>query len=72
MEQYGKYGDESKKPGKMALVFGIIMVVIYLGMAYLLLFTPLFDTFSPIARYILAAVFLVYGIFRGYRQYKNL
>lgn len=55
-----------------ALVTGIIMTVIYLGMAFLLLFTTLFIGKVPEwVRYMMGVVFVVYGIFRGYRVYKG-
>ena len=42
------------------------------GMAYLLIFTPLFEnTFSEIFRYSIGIVFAIYGIFRAYRQIRN-
>lgn len=55
-----------------ALVTGIIMTVIYLGMAFLLLFTTLFIGKVPEwVRYMMGVVFVAYGIFRGYRVYKG-
>lgn len=55
-----------------ALVTGTIMTVIYLGMAFLLLFTTLFIGKVPEwVRYMMGVVFVVYGIFRGYRVYKG-
>lgn len=47
------------------VVFGMIMIAIYLGMAYLLLFTSLFSNLYDIVRYIMGGVFAVYGVFRG-------
>ena len=51
------------------------MVVIYLGMAYLLLVnffdwgeTPLWNT----VRYAMAVVFGLYGLYRAYRQFAGI
>ncbi|MEG1643835.1 MAG: hypothetical protein RR293_06800 [Bacteroidales bacterium] len=62
----------NKKTINIGYLFGTIMVVVYFGMAYLLLFTSIFsETFSPALRYAFGAVFMVYGIFRAYRFVKN-
>ncbi|MDR0835343.1 MAG: hypothetical protein LBN11_02030 [Tannerella sp.] len=57
------------KQFNMRLIFGIIMVLIYLGMALLMLFSDVFN-FPLTYRIIISALFLIYGIFRGYRLYK--
>lgn len=57
---------------RIGYLFGIIMLLIYLTMAYLLAFTPYFEaTFNPTLRYIFAGVFAAYAIFRGYRFIKG-
>ena len=56
----------------MNIVFGMIMIAIYLGMAYLLLFTSLFSNLYDIVRYIMGGVFAVYGVFRGYRLFVGM
>ena len=61
------------RPGRWnpGYIFGIFMIIIYLCMAYLLVFTPLFrQNFSAVFRYSLGTVFFVYGIYRAYRQVK--
>ena len=67
--------QKPQKPTKkinMGYIFGIFMILIYFGMAYLLIFTPLFEnTFSEIFRYSIGIVFAIYGIFRAYRQIRN-
>lgn len=50
----------------------MIMIAIYLGMAYLLLFTSLFSNLYDIVRYIMGGVFAVYGVFRGYRLFVGM
>ena len=57
---------------RIGYLFGIIMLLIYLTMAYLLAFTPYFEaTFNSTLRYIFAGVFAAYAIFRGYRFIKG-
>ena len=79
MAQYGHYGDspsqdDDTKPhlSPLRLTMGIIMVAIYLAMAYGLLFTPLVTHTVPSwVRYVMGVVFFLYGIYRGYRVYKG-
>ncbi|MDR1653552.1 MAG: hypothetical protein LBS01_07910 [Prevotellaceae bacterium] len=53
-------------------VFGILMVIVYLSMAYMLVFTNIFaDTLYKPLRIIFSVVFSVYGVFRGYRLWKD-
>ena len=56
------------------MVFGIFMVFVYLGMAALMA-TNFFDwTDTPLwkgVRWFFAALFAVYGIYRGYREFKG-
>lgn len=63
--------EESKgKASAFAIVTGVIMVLIYVGMAFLLLFTSLFIGKVPEwVRYLMGVVFFLYAIFRGYRVY---
>ena len=72
-EKYGHYNDDTKKNRLgMNVVFGMVMIAIYLGMAYLLLFTSLFSNLYDIVRYIMGGVFAVYGVFRGYRLFVGM
>ena len=53
-------------------VFGAVMVLIYLIMAGMLLFNEAFKrVMQDTYRYLFAALFGLYGIFRGYRLWKN-
>ena len=78
MEQkYGRYDDEENAEAKrlplgMNVVLGMIMIAIYLSMAYLLLFTTFFSNLYDIVRYIMGVVFAVYGVFRGYRLFVGM
>ncbi len=56
------------------LFFGIFMVLVYLGMAVLMAInffnwssTPLWNA----VRWFFAALFAIYGIYRGYREVKG-
>ena len=51
------------------LIWGIIMTAFYLGMAVMLVISDLFDM-NRVLQIILAILFFVYGIFRGYRVWK--
>lgn len=55
----------------LGYIFGVVMIVAYFGMAYLLVFTDIFNNFAPLTRYIFASIFVVYAIFRAYRFIKN-
>ena len=52
------------------LIFGIVMVFIYLAMAGLLMFSDFFHIPNPY-RIIIGALFGIYGLFRGYRIWKQ-
>jgi len=62
-------------------VWGILMVIAYLGISYLVVFTPVLIRYNArdnnpsndenfIFRIILGIVLLAYGLFRGYRIWK--
>lgn len=60
-------------PRTMRTIFGIIMIVIYLGMG-LLCFLGVFDWLSgnfAWLRWVGGSLFVVYGLWRGYRQFKG-
>lgn len=57
-----------KRP--LALAFGIFMVLVYLavGVLFLVNFFKWDDNFTWV-RYVLGILLIVYGVFRGYRQF---
>lgn len=62
-----------RRPSTMAMVFGIIMIIVYVGMG-VLMFTPFFAaviTYTWI-RILLGVMFCLYGIWRAYRQIKGI
>lgn len=55
-------------------IYGIVMVLFYLCMSILVVFTSVFKEFMPddVIRIIIGVLFLAYGFFRGYRVWKGL
>jgi hypothetical protein len=69
----GGTGTASGTPKGMKYIFGIFMIIIYLGMGYLM-FVNFFDWTEDFAwaRYSLGTLFILYGFWRGYRQFKGM
>ena len=62
-----------KRMSTVYYIFGIFMVLFYVGMAYVMIFSPIFvKSISAPIRYSMGMLFLLYGIFRGYRQVKDM
>ena len=59
-----------EKKFNIRLIWGIFILLIYFGMAILLVFTDLFQ-FSTGMKIAFAALFFLYGVFRAYRLWKN-
>ena len=67
-------GRESMVPSTMRIVFGIIMIIVYVGMGVLLLIN-FFDWHTPLLtwlRWIGGILFIIYGIWRAIRQFGAL
>lgn len=62
---------ENKQPS-FKWIWSVIMVAIYFAVAYLLIFTPLFEHISQIGRIGIGSLFFIYGLFRAYRTWKTL
>lgn len=60
-----------KEPFNFRLIWGILMVIIYLAMFYMLVFTNLFVNLSQTLRIIFGVIFLLYGLFRGWQVWQN-
>lgn len=57
----------------MRAVFGIFMILIYLGMGILFFINFFqFDASWTWFRYVAGSMLVVYGFWRGYRQYKGI
>lgn len=53
-------------------IFGFFMMLVYWGMAFVLMLTPLFtEKISPFWRYLMGIVFFAYGVFRFIRQWRS-
>lgn len=67
--------DESRRgiPSVMRTIFGIIMIIVYVGMGVLLLLN--YFQWSPglmqVLRWVGGVVFILYGIWRAIRQFRG-
>lgn len=66
--------DMTLKDNKLnfKLMWGVFMVVIYLGMAFLFVFTNLFANISLTFRIIFGVIFFIYGVFRAWTIWKSI
>jgi threonine/homoserine/homoserine lactone efflux protein len=55
-------------------IYGIVMVLFYVCIAILVVFTSVFKDFMPndIIRVIIGVLFFAYGLFRAYRVWKGV
>lgn len=63
--------NRPESPKGARLAFGILMIIVYVGVGLLFIFN-FFDIISKGVSYAIGAVLIIYGIFRGYRLYKGL
>lgn len=71
-QHYRNHNNEIKTPASMRLWFGIFMVIFYVGIGLLLILAnKTFEIFTPTISIIVGALFCVYGVWRGYRLWKN-
>ncbi len=71
--QQDKKNRERKRMNTVYYIFGIFMILFYVGMAYVMIFSPIFvKSISTPIRYGMGVLFFLYGIFRGYRQVKDM
>lgn len=64
----------SSMPRMMRNIFGIIMIIVFVGVGILCLlgkFPSLTGDFAWL-RWVGGVVFILYGIFRGFRQFKGI
>ncbi|HHU95912.1 MAG: hypothetical protein QM237_02915 [Bacteroidota bacterium] len=66
-----KRGIDPKKQFK--LIWGVTMGILYIAFAYLLVFTPIFESrlLPKGIRVMLGVIFTLYGVMRGYRSWKE-
>lgn len=67
-----KGNDENRPeaPKGARLAFGIIMVVVYIGVGLLFIFN-IFSVIDATVGYVIGGLLIAYGIFRGYRLYRG-
>ncbi len=78
-EDYSKRPDHRSTDGAgkanniMRAIFGIIMIIVYVGMGVLLLIN-FFNWGGDWAwtRYVVGVVLVIYGVWRAYRQVKGI
>lgn len=66
--------DNENRPGApkgARLAFGILMILVYLGLGLLFIFN-VFDIVNTTVSYVIGGILIAYGIFRGYRLYKGI
>lgn len=64
----------SGTPQTMRVVFGIFMILVYLGVGFLFMigfFDPLFGGW-PWMKWVCGGILIAYGIWRGYRQFAGI
>ncbi len=72
-QDHEQHSAKADTPQLMRTIFGIFMVLVYVGMG-ILLFMNFFDWAGSFAwvRYVMGSLFVVYGFWRGYRQAKGI
>ncbi|MDE5806496.1 MAG: hypothetical protein K2H76_00130 [Muribaculaceae bacterium] len=67
----GNGNNRPEAPKGARLAFGIIMIIVYLGVGLLFIF-KMFDIINPVVSYVVGGLLILYGIFRGVRLYKGV
>ncbi len=66
--------NSDRKPAKVMLaIFGIIMIIVYVGMGVLLLINYFgWDGDWALTRYVVGVMLIIYGLWRAYRQIAGI
>lgn len=70
----GNIRKQTGAPQTMRNIFGIIMIIVYIGMG-ILCFCGVFDWLTGSwawLRWVAGALFVVYGVWRAYRQFAGI
>lgn len=67
MERNDDYGQ---MPKGMRLIFGIFMILVYIGVGLLFIF-DVFNIDNAIVSYVIGGLLCVYGVWRGIRLFKG-
>lgn len=80
-DEYRRKMHKEEDPGRpvvptpkkaIALAFGIFMIIVYVGVGILLILNFFnWDSSFTWVRWLLGVVLIIYGIFRGYRQFRG-
>jgi threonine/homoserine/homoserine lactone efflux protein len=65
-------GMKERKKISARTIFGIFMVLFYLCVSVLMVFTSIFENINIIFRVIMGVLLFMYGVFRAYRAWKEL
>lgn len=72
MEKNENLSRQKKPITTTGMLFGILMIIVYCGMAYLMIFSSIFNQNLPeYFRYIAGVLLFLYGIFRAYRLVRS-
>ena len=73
MEREENTPQEKTPTTTISILFGILMIVVYCGMAYLMIFSSIFNQNLPeYFRYIAGVLLFLYGIFRYSDPYSDI
>lgn len=67
----GYDNNRPSAPKGARLAFGIIMILVYVGVGLLFIFN-VFDLINYTVSCVIGALLIIYGIFRAYRLYKGV
>ncbi len=65
------YDKRPQAPKGARVAFGILMIIIYVGVGALFIFN-VFDIINYTVSCIVGVLLVIYGIFRAYRLYKGV
>ncbi len=64
--------DSKRLYDKVMTIFGTTMVFFYMGMTYLLVFSPIFAYIDIALRVIFALPLFIYGVYRAVGAFRNI
>ncbi|MBD5203316.1 MAG: hypothetical protein HDS82_00365 [Bacteroidales bacterium] len=64
--------ETTQAPKSMRLLFGIFMILVYVGVGLLFILWPPFDIINYAVSCVVGGLLILYGIWRGYRLYVGM
>jgi hypothetical protein len=64
--------DSKNLYDKVFAIFGAAMVFFYLGLGYILIFSPILNYIEKPLRVIMGIPLLIYGIYRAFTSYQKI